>query len=302
MELIRPSEVTGKILSLIEDAKKELIIVSPYNKFGHWDKLKRFLNEARERKIRIDFYAREDGDNTCLKTVGVQPILIKMLHAKLYMNESYAILSSMNLIQASDEKALDFALITTTPEQYAEVRKYFEDYIRPKAPTAQVFQQKNIELPYSEYFASQPRYENKKLELNLVYHNNSRFIKEFGHLAYGKKFGEWYYFNSDGLLEKVEKYWDRPEKEQLYYNNKTSRYYLLFTMANVVSGLFQCSIKDFYFKSYLKDFVRDDPEKFFNHLKSIFGLPFLDYNAKYAEDLVDEIHEGLYNKTKLSKF
>lgn len=305
MQLIRPSEVTGKILSLIEDAKSELIIVSPYNDFSKWDKLKRYLAEAKGRGIQISYYAREGEDQSCLKTVGIDPLLIKNLHAKLYLNEQYAILSSMNLVEASDKKSIDFALITTTKEQYQEVRRYFVDYIQSKVPglsNPAANTVPNSEIPCYEFFSTNMNYGGKKLQAVAEYHKNTTFIKQCGHTSNGKKYGDWFYFNSDGLLEKVESNFSFYKKEKVNYREKVSRYYLLFTVANVISGLFNCSVKDFYFKSYLKDYIRDDPEKFFSHLKLIFGLGFLDYNAKYAEELVDEIHDGLFSKSQVSKF
>jgi hypothetical protein len=302
MELVRPTEVTGKILSLIEDAREELIIVSPYNDFARWDKLKRFIVEAKQRGIEISYYARENEDHSCLEVVDIQPILIKNLHAKMYLNEKYAIMSSMNLVEASDKKSIDFALITKTDAQFSEVKKYFRDFILPKAPHTFKEVRTIVDLPCSEYFTTSLDYQNKKLELSLQYHKNSSFIKEFGHLNNGKKYGSWLYFNSDGLLEVVEKHYEHATKDRLNYNGKVSRYYLLFTVANVISGIFGCSIKDFYFKSYLKDYIKDNPEAFFKQLKLNFELQYLDYNSKYAEDLVDEIHDAIIQKNKLANF
>ncbi len=36
MELIQPAEISGKIMTLIDQAKEVIIIVSPYNKFTYW--------------------------------------------------------------------------------------------------------------------------------------------------------------------------------------------------------------------------------------------------------------------------
>ena len=39
MKLIKPSQISGEIMTLIEEADKKLIIVSPYCKFSDWKKL-----------------------------------------------------------------------------------------------------------------------------------------------------------------------------------------------------------------------------------------------------------------------
>lgn len=51
MELIQPAEISGKIMTLIDQAKEELIIVSPYNKFTYWKKLT-FLSNSSIRVIK----------------------------------------------------------------------------------------------------------------------------------------------------------------------------------------------------------------------------------------------------------
>lgn len=41
MNYINPHEISGKILTLIEEAQEELIIVSPYVKIREWYKVKK---------------------------------------------------------------------------------------------------------------------------------------------------------------------------------------------------------------------------------------------------------------------
>jgi hypothetical protein len=39
MEIIKPSEISGKIMSLIDEAKQFVVIISPYYNLGKWQKL-----------------------------------------------------------------------------------------------------------------------------------------------------------------------------------------------------------------------------------------------------------------------
>lgn len=53
-------EILGKILTPLEDAENELIIVSPYVDIKNWDKLKRCLKNVIAWKVDITFYVREN--------------------------------------------------------------------------------------------------------------------------------------------------------------------------------------------------------------------------------------------------
>ena len=296
MELIRPSEISAKILSLIEDAQKELIIISPYNDFAKWDKLNRFLNEAKERNVKITYYARENENYSCLNSLAIKPILIKNLHAKMYLNESYAILSSMNLVEASDKKSLDFAIKITDKEKFDELYKYYIDYIKSKGLDNKKSDHIN-ETPVVEFFNGYQKYKSKKLELVKNYFTNSSLIKEFGFNEGGKKFGIWFYYNADGLLVKTEKHFEEIESDDnITYAVKVSKYDILFSIANIIGSLYNCSIQNLYFKSYLKNYTAKDPEKLYNYLEVVLKLKRLDRDLECIEDLVNEIHRLLIKK------
>ena len=59
MKLIKPSQISGEILTLFEEADEKVIIVSPYCKIGKWYKLLAKLKSLIERNIEIEFYVRE---------------------------------------------------------------------------------------------------------------------------------------------------------------------------------------------------------------------------------------------------
>jgi hypothetical protein len=132
MKLIKPSQISGEILTLFEEADEKVIIVSPYCKIGKWYKLLAKLKSLIERNVEIEFYVREGEFETIqeIEQVGIEPICIKNLHSKIYMNEKEAIVSSMNLLLSSEMNSLDIAYKTTTLEEYNELLDYYNRYIK----------------------------------------------------------------------------------------------------------------------------------------------------------------------------
>lgn len=132
MLLIKPKQISGDIMTLFEEADQKVIVVSPYYKVTKWDKLLNCLDSLKRRKIDIEFYVRENEWDSIneLKAIGFNPVTIKNLHTKLYMNEKYAIVSSMNLNLSSDTNSLDIAMKTQSPGEYAELFDYYKRYIK----------------------------------------------------------------------------------------------------------------------------------------------------------------------------
>lgn len=125
-------EISSQIMTLIEEAEKELIIVSPYVDIKNWDKLKRCLNNAIARKVNIIFYVRENAkqDLEPLRQLNAKIILIKDLHAKIYLNDSYGIVSSQNLYLYSDINSIDFAYSTETEVERNQLVKLIDKYLK----------------------------------------------------------------------------------------------------------------------------------------------------------------------------
>lgn len=132
MKLIKPRQISGEIMTLIEEADQELIIVSPYCSINEWQKLKNAFNYAKNSCPKIEFYVREGENKTIdeVKQLGLEPILIKNLHTKLYINENYAIVASMNLVFYSDNNSLDIAYKTETDQEYDEIIEYYKRYLK----------------------------------------------------------------------------------------------------------------------------------------------------------------------------
>ncbi len=131
MKFIPIMEISSHIMTLIEEAVNELIIVSPYVSIKDWDKLKRCLNNAIARNVAVTFYVRDNTnqDLELLKKLKVKLVLIKDLHAKIYLNDTYAIVSSQNLYQYSDINSIDFGYTTETDEERNQLVKLIDKYL-----------------------------------------------------------------------------------------------------------------------------------------------------------------------------
>jgi len=134
MKLINPGEISGKIMTLIDDAEKELIIVSPYNRIRDWDKLKNRIHNAKAKAISISWYSRKnnvtDENAEEVRALGIEPILVDNLHAKIYLNEERAIFTSMNLSKVSDDNSIDLGYITENKKEYDDLYNVFKKHIQ----------------------------------------------------------------------------------------------------------------------------------------------------------------------------
>lgn len=131
MEFIPPSEIASKVMTLLREAKKEIIIVSPYVNVTDWEKMKKSLAKAIENNVTIKFFVRKGtNDNLIpLKELGINPIKIENLHAKVYINENYAIATSQNIIEYSDKYSIDFGYKTKTVEERKELIDFVNTYV-----------------------------------------------------------------------------------------------------------------------------------------------------------------------------
>jgi hypothetical protein len=131
MQLIKPSMISGEIMTLIEEADEKLIIVTPYCRISKWKKLLNKFEDFKKRKVGVEFYVREGEYESAseVRAAGFDPIEVPHLHAKLYLNEKYGIVSSMNLLLSSETNSLEIAYKTTTEVEYQELVAYYKRYL-----------------------------------------------------------------------------------------------------------------------------------------------------------------------------
>lgn len=131
MKFINPSEISAKILTLIADSKEKLIIISPFVKISKWIKMENQLKAALSRGVDMEIYVREGNRESyvCLDELDFKYHGVRGLHAKLYLNESYAIITSLNLLLSSEMRALELGHITETEKEYEDLLMFYKSHI-----------------------------------------------------------------------------------------------------------------------------------------------------------------------------
>lgn len=173
MDLIQPAEISGKIMTLLDQAKEEFIIISPYNNITYWRKLLTRIQKAQERGVKITWYTRArvfDDSLERIRSLGIEPIEIENLHCKLYLNESKAVVTSMNLSQVSDNASLDIGYYISERDKYDELKEFVKTYLG--------FHPENNKKEVTEsYRAPDSLFRILELEINKIASNPCSFSK-----------------------------------------------------------------------------------------------------------------------------
>jgi phosphatidylserine/phosphatidylglycerophosphate/cardiolipin synthase-like enzyme len=103
-KFLNTSGVSYYLEELIKSTKDRLVLISPYLQFN--DRIKEHLTNLNIQKKDIRIVYREnklapDENNWLATQVGVRTSICKNLHAKCYLNEHEAIITSMNLYEFS---------------------------------------------------------------------------------------------------------------------------------------------------------------------------------------------------------
>ena len=128
MKILDPKENIAGIISLIERAKEFIVFVSPYNYLEGWDKLKRSINEASARGVKVSWYVRAGEGSNGLEGLNIEVFEVPLLHVKMFFSESEAIISSFHLMNNQD---INWACVLNYPEEYDEMVDFFETIIKP---------------------------------------------------------------------------------------------------------------------------------------------------------------------------
>lgn len=139
MKIIYPSQVSGEIMNLMDEADQIMIIVSPYNDFRKWEKMRNKLLDLKKRNVKVEYYTRSPNNEYDesrieeIKALQFTPILLDRLHCKLYLNEKSGIVSSLNLVYGSDAASLDIGHQTETDGEYLDLIQFVDRHIRKRS-------------------------------------------------------------------------------------------------------------------------------------------------------------------------
>jgi len=115
-KFLNTTGVSYHLEELIRETKDRLILVSPYLQFA--DRIKEHLKNLNIQKRDIRIIYRENKlqieENNWLESqVGIRTSICKNLHAKCYLNETEAIITSMNLYSFSQQNNNEMGIYIT---------------------------------------------------------------------------------------------------------------------------------------------------------------------------------------------
>lgn len=316
MIFIPPMEIATRIMTLIDNAQTELILVSPYINIDNWSKFKKCLQRAIDRGVIITIYARENATQNLetIKYFNLNVFLVKDLHAKIYLNDKYAIASSQNLIQYSDDNSIDFGYSTETEEERQQLRNFISQYLLANKPVRTIqatnnkavskiikieevkhLVLKNFEIrKIYEVFSS--TYENVKINEEETYVYCSKLFP-FGDLMFREGFEIRFNFREKGcdemikILENLDIKNNHYQYEKKFTINKIHHSSYIFIPQNVTD--LQKLINDYVFMcNRILDNIKKETE---------IERP-AEINLKFSRDDINKIHNRLRNEFPSSNY
>ncbi|MHC1754362.1 MAG: phospholipase D family protein [Methanosarcina sp.] len=118
-EFLDTEGTTHYLTKILKNAKQEVFIISPYLKINH--KIKDLIEDQNRMKIDVKIvYGKNElqpDENNWLKQLNsVRTGFCKDLHAKCYLNENEAIVTSMNLYEYSQVNNYEMGIYVTKDE------------------------------------------------------------------------------------------------------------------------------------------------------------------------------------------
>ena len=115
-EFLTTTGVSDRLEQIIKRAKDKVIIISPYLKINN--RLKGYLKDKDLMKINIHVvYGKNElqpAESTWLQNLNsIRTTFLKNLHAKCYLNEEQAIITSMNLYEFSQQNNEEMGILVS---------------------------------------------------------------------------------------------------------------------------------------------------------------------------------------------
>ncbi|CAM4517472.1 phospholipase D-like domain-containing protein [Corallococcus exiguus] len=164
------SKISAAVQDLIEGAKRELTLVTPY--FKPWNHLQNAIRGRLKEHVAVTLVIR--ADELTKTSAHLQPFAaegarimsLDRLHAKLYMSERCAVLTSMNLLETSALNSWECAL-QISAEDSPTLFKQFAEQVLAIRNAANLVPSSALTGTPSPAPASQPA---AKQEPNLIQH------------------------------------------------------------------------------------------------------------------------------------
>jgi hypothetical protein len=144
IEIINQNETVSRLYRLISEAERYLYLVSPYVSLDKLRSLVRHVQGALSRGVKVKLVVRQKDFSTgnndvlaseslpALRDAGLEVFVVKDLHAKIYLSEKNALMTSLNLLETSFNNSIEVGtwLRAGTPE-YEMLVRFLGQEIKP---------------------------------------------------------------------------------------------------------------------------------------------------------------------------
>ena len=125
-------DIVKNLHRIIDEADRELVLISPYIRLA--DETKSLL-KSKTRRTNIRVISRRSkstlGEKPFLDSLGKEVSFLSYLHAKCYLNDREALLTSMNIDRASQERNHEIGILVSKQddsELYGEIYELAKRY------------------------------------------------------------------------------------------------------------------------------------------------------------------------------
>ena len=121
--------ISNELGQIIKNAKEKLVIISPYLQIS--PRFKEMIEDQDRMKIYIDIIYRKSNlqpqeINWLRNLTSVRTRICKNLHAKCYLNENKALITSMNFYEFSQHNNEEMGIVVSKkedPQLYEDINK-----------------------------------------------------------------------------------------------------------------------------------------------------------------------------------
>jgi hypothetical protein len=293
MELIKPSEIGAKITTLIEDASKSVLLVSPFNDIEGWPRLRPALVDAAARGVRLTLVHRTDKEVLGFEGVKISVWSVDNLHAKIYLNERYGIVGSMNLLRSSNERSLEIAYKTTLESEHEELSEFCQRYLKRPQDVRMEPARAAKQVLWHDYFDRNCRDALERGRLTANFHNGTLLLREYGFMVDGRRDGLWIWFDEDGRVSRTVFYANGVSKHECAVSfaprATVSLYDAVFSIVNIMRQIYGRVSDGAYFDSELYRVTPDEGVRLLDTIERTFSVSIADENCWTISQLAQEI-------------
>ena len=131
MEVLNTNECSSVLESLIQSARKYVIIISPYIQIS--PRVESLLHIADQEGVAIFLIARDRlKKEEYAKVKGLEKLTICIhppLHAKVYLNENEVLLTSLNLYEFSQQNNTEIGMVFSRKEDKDSYMKVVDEFL-----------------------------------------------------------------------------------------------------------------------------------------------------------------------------